>query len=240
MTALSALDWWQLAGVDTVVADAPRDWLAPVEPRNATALPPSAASPAPAPPSTAARPTVPLPATLAAMHALLAAAPVFGEGGIRLAPEGDPASGLMVLIDMPEPEDAAAGHLLAGKTGLLFERMLAAIGRDRASVYFAAITPARPLGGALPPAVGAEHARLARHHVALAAPRAVLLMGSGASCAILGADLLETRGRLHTVTPGATPCAAIATFHPRFLFKQPARKAGAWCDLRLLAGALAQ
>lgn len=227
MDALNALGWWQLAGVDTAVEDAPRDWLArPHAPQTAIS--------APAPEETA------LPATLAAMHAFLASAPIFEESGTRLAPEGDPASGLMVLIDMPEGEDAEAGQLLAGKTGLLFERMLAAIGRDRASIYLAAITPARPLGGTLAPDIAAEHARLALQHAALAAPRALLLMGTAASCAILGADLHETRGRLHIVTHGAAHFTAVTTFHPRFLFRQPARKAGAWSDLRLLAGALAR
>jgi DNA polymerase len=227
MDALNALGWWQLAGVDTAVEDAPRDWLA-------RPSAPQAAAPTPAPEALA------LPATLAAMHAFLASAPIFGESGTRLAPEGDPASGLMVLIDMPEGEDAEAGQLLAGKTGLLFERMLAAIGRDRGSIYLAAITPARPLGGTLPPDIAAEHARLALLHAALAAPRALLVMGTAASCAILGADLHETRGRLHSVTQGAANFAAVATFHPRFLFRQTARKAGAWRDLRLLAGALAR
>jgi DNA polymerase len=225
MQVLSALDWWRLAGVDTLVEDAPCDWLAP-----------AAARPA----APALSDTAPLPATLAAMQAFLASAPLFGESGARLPPEGDPASGLMVLIDMPEGGDAEAGQLLTGGTGLLFERMLAAIGRDRASIYLAAITPTRPVGGTLSADAAAEHARLALQHAALAQPRALLVMGTAASCAILGADLHETRGRVHTVTQGASRFAVVATFHPRFLFRQPARKAGAWRDLRLLTGALAR
>jgi len=230
MEALSALDWWQLAGVDSLVEDEPRDWLARVRaPATEAAAPVVARSEARA-----------LPATLAAMHALLADDPLFGDVGTRLAPEGDPASGLMVLIGMPEAEDAEGGHLLSGRIGLLFERMLAAIGRDRASIYLAAATPARPIGGRLTAEQAESHGRLALHHAALAAPRAMLLLGDGASGAILGAGLHETRGRVHEVRQGDATFRAVASFHPRFLLRHPIRKAAAWDDLRLLAGALAQ
>jgi DNA polymerase len=40
--AASALGWWHEAGVDTIVADRPRDWLAP-----AASRPEAAAAPAP-------------------------------------------------------------------------------------------------------------------------------------------------------------------------------------------------
>ena len=223
--ALSALDWWQLAGVDTLVDDAPRDWLAA----------PVKAAAAPLPAATA----LALPETLEAMRAFLAADPGFGESA-RLAPTGDPAAGFMVLVDMPEPDDAQAGQLLSGAVGLLLDRMLGAIGRDRASAYVAPITPARPAGGRLAPETAAAHAKIALHHAALAAPRVLLLIGDGASRAILGAEVARTRGRLHGLNHGEANMTAIATFHPRLLLQQPARKADAWADLRLVLGGLAQ
>lgn len=226
--ALSALGWWQLAGVDTLVDDAPRDWLtAPAKPAAAIQPTPEAAAPAA------------LPETLEAMRAFLASDPSLGDGP-RLAPEGDPASGLMLLVDMPEAGDAEAGQLLSGPAGLLLDRMLAAIGRDRASAYLAPITPARPAGGRIAPETAAAHARIALAHAALAAPRVLLLIGDGASRAVLGTEVARARGCLHALNLGGASMAAIATFHPRLLLQQPARKADAWADLRLVLGGLAQ
>ena len=90
--AASALDWWEEAGVDTIVGETPRDWLKPARrrPRAAPAEPPAPA---------------PLPDTLDAFHDWLAtsaelpfAAPV---GAARGAGRAIPASGLMILVDMP-------------------------------------------------------------------------------------------------------------------------------------------
>jgi DNA polymerase len=47
-------------------------------------------------------------------------------------------------------------------------------------------------------------------------------------------NLAQARGSIHPINleGGTTPL--IATFHPRFLLQQPARKADAWADLRML------
>jgi len=241
--ALNALGWWQLAGVDTLVEEAPCDWLAPAADAATPASKAFPASPAPAPQPAS------LPATLDAMRALLADDPTFGpaprDGGApRLLPEGSPTSGLMLLTGMPEADDAAAGTLFAGRIGLLFDRMLAAIGRDRASIYLSAISPARPAGGRIAPETADACARIALHHVALARPRVLLLMGKEASCAILGADIPETRGRLHRLDQGPDQgeagVTAVATFHPRLLLQRPSLKAAAWSDLRLALGAMGE
>lgn len=224
--ALSALGWWQEAGVDVLVDDAPRDWLRPAAPR-------------PAPAAPAAEPD-PLPATLAAIHARLA------EPGLvpaaltaPVAPAGEVASGLMLLVDMPDPGDAEAGQLVSGEAGRLLDRMLAAIGRDRASIYLAPFAPARPAGGRLDPATCEALARLAFQHVALVQPRAVLMLGDTGVRAMLGRGLAEARGGMHDLNHRGHTVRAVATFHPRYLLREPAAKAKAWADLRLLLGELA-
>ena len=218
---LSALRWWQEAGVDTIVEDAPRDWLRPVA--RTLAPPPATAAPAA------------LPTTLEAFQGwLLTADRMPGEASGRLAPLGDPASGLMLLADAPDPEDARAGALMSGEIGRLFDRMLAAIGRDRASIYLATMAPARPAGGRVEAATMPELIAAARHHVRLAEPRLLLLLGDAACQAMIGQDLAPARGRIHEFGDDGHSVRAIASFHPRFLLKQPARKADAWQDLRLL------
>jgi len=226
--ALSALDWWRDAGVDTLVADAPRNWLA--EPVGGA---PVAAAPRPAP---AARP-----ATLPALRAWIESAPTLPDGslpGRRLLAEGDPASNLMILVDMPEPADGAAGRLLSDETGRLLDRMLAAIGRDRNSVYLASLCHARPAGGRVDPAALSAIADIARQHVTLAAPKRLFLMGQAVSRAILATELVEIRGELRIVNHGGASVEAVASFAPRFLIQNPARKADAWRDLRVLTGGI--
>lgn len=223
--AASALAWWRDAGVDVLVAETPRPWIG----ARGEEAPAPAVIPEPAPTA--------LPATLPEFQRWLAEAerlPDGSERGRRLSPEGDPAAGLMVLIDAPEPEDATTGQLLSGPAGALFERMMAAIGRDRATLYLASLCLARPLGVRLDEKARDELAALARHHVALAAPKRLLVMGDAASRALFGTEMLAARGRLHPVNHSGVMVEGVATMSPRVLLKRPAQKAEAWKDLRLL------
>lgn len=223
--AASALAWWEAAGVDTLVDDAPRDWFA----RPATPRP--AATPAPA-----AAPG--LPATLADFLAWRHgdAAPDARFGTVRLPFAGDPAAPLLVLTDMPE--DGDTDTLLAGPAGRLFDAMLAAIGLTRAQVYLAALAISRPATGQLPAEALPELARIARHLVALTRPHALLLLGQAPSRALLAADAARARGSLHSVDHDGGKTTATVLMPPRFLLTQPARKADAWADLLMLKGIL--
>jgi len=152
----------------------------------------------------------------------------------RTAPTGDPSSALMVLVDLPEAEDAASGRLLSGPVGELFDKMIAATGRDRQSLYLAAMAPGRPAGGYVDRAAGALFGELARHHVALARPRVLLLLGEQPCRAFLNLGFVEARGRAHDVKLPDGTTTAIATFHPRTLLQHPEQKKRSWEDLQLL------
>lgn len=219
----STLDWWREAGVDTLVAERPRDWLKP------------AAKEVPEPAAQAASAPAALPADLAALRAwLLTSDAVPGPPAQRLDSSGDPAAELMVLVDCPEPGDREAGALLGGEPGELFDRMLAAIGRERAAVYLAALSPARPASGRIEDDIRDILAPIAAHHVALAAPRFVLAMGEASSRALCGANLASARGRLHEINQDGASVIAVASFSPRTLLQRPAWKAESWKDLQLL------
>ncbi|MBC2777638.1 uracil-DNA glycosylase family protein [Parasphingopyxis marina] len=226
----SALDWWREAGADVIVGDEPRGWLTeskPLAPKAPTKGAPVAVDTPPVP--------VAMPSALAEFRPwLLDATIIEAPREARLDAAGDPASGLMVLIDMPEQGDESAGKLLSGEAGLLFDRMLAAIGRDRASIYLAAFSPARVLGGALNETAFAALADAAKRHVALAAPRQLLLMGEAPSRAFCGVSLNEARGKQRVLNHDGGTVSAIATFHPRFLLQQPRLKAQSWKDLQML------
>jgi DNA polymerase len=244
--AASALDWWRDAGVDASIDEAPRDWLAPVEApkpvRRAQAVTEAAAA-------------APLPNTLAAFEAWRVGsdAPEAGWPGEPIAAQGSAASDIMVLIDLPEREDAESGMLMSGPAGRLFDRMLAAIGRDRASIYLVPVCGSRPVAGRIAPEIEERLNEVARHHVKLAAPKRLLLLGNAPSRALLGADVMRVRGSLHVINlnggkgsgadtdqPGGNDVAtqAVASFHPRFLLERPAAKAEAWKDLQMLIGNL--
>ena len=230
--AESMLDWWREAGLDALVDEAPRHWLA--EPKVAAERPARAES---APTKPVAAPTA-LPATLAAFNAwrVSEVAPDFGWGNVRIGPMGDAASDVMIMVEAPERDDESAGHLLAGAPGILFDRMLAAIGKSRDSILLASLAGTRPLAGRLPPDAFDDLARIARHHLGLVAPKALLLMGNAPSRAVLGADVALARGSSHVVNHGGATIRTVATFHPRFLLERPAAKGEAWRDLQLLMG----
>lgn len=224
--AASALAWWEAAGVDVLVDDAPRDWFAR----------PALAQPAAAPVAAAAAEA--FPATLDAFCAwrLSDAAPDARWGPARLPFAGDAAAPLLVLTDQPEEADTDA--LLSGPAGRLFDNMLAAIGLIRSQVFLGALAVSRPATGQVPSAALPELARIARHLIALARPRVVLLLGQAPSRALIEADAARARGRLHSINHEGGTTAATVMMPPRFLLGQPARKADAWADLMLLRGTL--
>jgi uracil-DNA glycosylase len=225
--AESALSWWEEAGVDTIVGEQPRDWLAAPGPAAPAA---KAAEAAPAPLET-------LPDDLPAFQAWLAATdaiPFASSPARRVAPAGDPAAGLMAITDMPTAEDVAAGLLFGGEAGALVDRMLAAIGRSRETIYLAPFSPIRPPAGRIDPDGVRFLTEVMRHHIGLAAPKALLIFGNDCARALLGMPMAQARGRWHDVaTPGGV-VRALVTIRPQELLTQPRLKAHAWADLQML------
>ncbi|MGP1283198.1 MAG: uracil-DNA glycosylase family protein [Parasphingopyxis sp.] len=223
--------WWREAGVDTIVADEPRSWLeeAKLPGKTGRTVEPKAV------PSAASSKPLQMPADLGAFREwLLSTDALDGPAGDRLDAIGDPASGLMILVDMPDKGDRQAGQLLSGDTGRLFDRMLAAIGRDRVSAYIAPLSPMRMAGGAIDETGFDTLTRAARHHVALAKPGQLLVMGDTPSRVFCGSSLNESRGKTHIFNHDGGTVSVTATFHPRFLLRQPRLKAQSWKDLQMM------
>lgn len=220
--AASALSWWSDAGVDVLVEDEAFGWLVR-QPEHA-----------PEPPAVA---PIALPATLDAFTAwrIGAEVPEARWGSPLIAASGPVTAELMVLVDCPERDDRDC--LLTGPAGRLFDRMLDAIGLTRGGIHLAAVCAARPVAGRMPRDTEARLAEIARHHLALVAPKRLLVLGNAASRAVLSAELTEARGSLRALNhrSGKTTAAA-ASFHPRFLLEKPVCKAEAWKDLQVLMG----
>jgi uracil-DNA glycosylase len=226
----SLIGWWADAGFDQMIDEAPIPWLergVKVEPRILEAGKPRASVPQ----------VREMPSDLAGFTDWLLALPnldLVCPPAQRIAASGNPAAELMILIDVPEPGDSANGMLLSGQAGALFDRMLAAIKRDRQSTYIAAICPGRPPGGSIEEELLVNLAPLARQHIALAAPKRLWLMGQTASRAVLGVDEASARGRLGNFNHEGVNVTAVASFSPRFLLANPKRKAAAWADMQML------
>ena len=233
--AASILDWWHDAGVDLQVEDEPRDWSAP-EPVRAPRVMPGQ------PPAAAALATsvASLPDTLEAFLAwrLSDAAPEASWDGISLTATGPADAALMVLVDCPDRGDGDAGQILSGAPGRLFDRMLAAMGLSRETVHIASVCARRPIAGRTPAGLESRLAEIALHHVALIAPRGLLLLGNAASRAVLGTELTDARGHSHAIDHKSGKSTAVATFHPRFLIEKPMAKAESWKDLQRVMGDL--
>lgn len=227
----STLDWWRDAGVDMLVDDAVRDWLAP---------PPARAAVAAVPTAQVAIPAAGLPDTLDAFKAwrLGPDAPESAWSGISLATSGPADARVMVLVDCPEREDGDAGALLSGEAGRLLDRMLVAIGLSRATVHLAAVCARRPSAGRMAREVEERLGEIARHHVALVAPERLLLLGDATSRAVLAMERDAVRGKLQDFDHKMGRTGVVASRHPRLLLERPALKAESWRDLRLLVSGM--
>ncbi len=242
------MQWWSDAGVDTMVDEAPRDWLRPASPpAPSSVIPAKAGIQTKSAPGTAdwisasagmtgtAQDTPP--DQLELFRGWLKDSPHLpfaAPRAPRVCPSGDPASGLMMLADMPAAEDCASGTLLSGEVGRLFDRMLAAIGRSRETIYLASLSCLRSPGGRLEGEAGGRCAALARHHIGLVRPRALLLFGDAPSTSLLGLNMAQARGRWHDLETHAGPVKALVTLPPDLLLKAPKLKAHAWADLQML------
>jgi len=154
---------------------------------------------------------------------------VFADG-IRGAP-------LMIIGEAPGADEDRLGKPFVGRSGQLLDRMLAAIGFSRQSnAYITNILFWRPPGNRKP--TGDEIAAclpFVWRHIALGRPRLVLLSGGTATAAMLDRSegITRLRGRWFELpVPGLDrPVPAMASYHPSFLLRTPARKSEMWRDL---------
>lgn len=154
---------------------------------------------------------------------------VFGSGALQTAQ-------WLVVTDPPDEADDAAGDAFVGEAGRLLDRMLQAAGQTRrgeaATAFVTPIVKCRPPRGRAPqPAeLAACEAVLARQ-AELLQPRLVLALGLQAARRLTG--LAEPLGRLRGQVHRWRGLPVVASFHPAYLLRSPADKAGAWDDLCL-------
>ena len=157
--------------------------------------------------------------------------------------EGDPATGLLLIGEVPDADEDRAGRPFAGPPGALLDRMLASIGLSRADMLIAPLIPWRPPGDRkVSPVEMAACLPFLHRLLVLAQPRLVVLMGVRPLRALVGADssLARLRGRwLPVAVSGApAPIQALPMRHPAHLLANPLSRRDAWHDLMLLRSTL--
>jgi uracil-DNA glycosylase family 4 len=249
LLAESYHDWWSLAGVDSLVGERPAGWLdAPVsndvaaKPKFSPLAEPEIA-PLPAalqrqevPAAPKAKGPVVLPDGWEEFQTWLAESPdVPGSqwDARRVLPVGEAEAPLMLLTAWPEIDDQRDGALFSGPPGQLLDAMLRAIGRTRADCYLASLAVTRPPGGRIDDKDAADLDRLLWHHLRLAKPGRLLLVGSDIVRMAARVSLPDARGRLLDINQDGGKVETVAVAHPAMLLARPAHKAAAWDSLKL-------
>lgn len=239
-TGLAALSWLVGAGVDVVVGDAPRNWLAapvavPVRPPSSSQILPKSPVAPPARPAAVPQIAPVAPVVAADLPALMAAIgdfahPLRRSGAAPQLLDGAIASGIFILCEQPEPENSPAAQLRS--------RMLAAIGLslDNSALAHRVPWPVSPDTAPRPNDIAVFAPFLARA-LELHPPRLILALGqTAAALAGDGMAVASARGKWGQV--GDAPLLAISS--PRFLLKQPQQKRQAWADLQAFAARVAK
>ncbi|NKN15757.1 uracil-DNA glycosylase [Rhizobium laguerreae] len=147
---------------------------------------------------------------------------------------GDAESGIMVIGSAPSAEDDREGMPFSGKSGQLFDKMLAAIGLTRSSVLLTQVIPWRPPGNRAPSAAEMDICRpFIERQIALAEPKAILLLGNFSARFFFGENdtIHGLRGRWKEIAVADCVIPAIASLHPQDLLTAPVNKRLAWNDL---------
>jgi DNA polymerase len=154
--------------------------------------------------------------------------------------DGNPEGRLMLVGEAPGRDEDIQGLPFVGRSGQLLDRMLAAIGLDRSTVYIANIVPWRPPGNRDPTPQESEICLpFIRRQIELADPDVLVCLGGPSAQALLGAKgITRTRGRWFSYQTGTRDIRAMPTFHPAFLLRSPLQKRLAWRDFLAVRKAL--
>ncbi|MFC3267304.1 uracil-DNA glycosylase family protein, partial [Camelimonas abortus] len=148
---------------------------------------------------------------------------------------------LMLVGEAPGAEEDRIGRPFVGRSGQLLDRMLAAIGHDRSSVFIANTVPWRPPGNRTPtPQESAICRPFIERQIELVNPQVLVCLGGPAAQALLGVrdGILRVRGRWSVCQAGERRIRAMPTLHPAYLLRSPLQKRLAWRDFLAVKMAL--
>lgn len=149
--------------------------------------------------------------------------------------DGNPEAPLMLVGEAPGRDEDIQGKPFVGRSGQLLDRMLTAIGIERASgAYIANVIAWRPPGNRTPTPLETEICRpFIERQIELAKPKVLVTLGGPSAKVLLHATegVLKLRGRWKThVTASGVEIPTMPTLHPAYLLRNPAHKKLAWRD----------
>ena len=156
--------------------------------------------------------------------------------------DGNPAARIMLVGEAPGRDEDLQGVPFVGRSGQLLDRMLAAIGLDRTSVYIANVVPWRPPGNRTPtPQETAACRPFIARQIELVDPDFLICLGAPAAAELMNnkQGILKFRGQWRDFDTGTRTIRAMATLHPAYLLRQPLQKRLAWRDFLALKQAFA-
>lgn len=256
MSPLEALRWHLEMGLDEVVDELPVDRYAtaqqphPATPATAPAIQPTQDMPQAEPrqasgqalaPAEGARDAIAVAAGAQTIDELRESLEGFEGCALKFTAtntvfaDGDPSSDLMLIGEAPGVDEDRQGLPFVGASGQLLNRMLAALGRERDTVYISNILFWRPPGNRSP--TDAETAAclpFVQRHIELAKPKVLVFLGGSSAKTMLSRKegIMRLRGKWFDYTSDGldAPIPAMPTFHPAFLLRQSAQKREAWRD----------
>ena len=150
---------------------------------------------------------------------------VFGVGNI--APR------ICFFGEAPGADEDRLGEPFVGRGGQLLNKMIAACGLKREEVYIFNVLKCRPPDNRNPlPDEVANCRGYFERQFEILRPEIICCLGAVASQALLSTDrgIGKLRGRFHDYQGIPVVC----TYHPAYLLRNPAAKADAWEDLKLM------
>lgn len=162
---------------------------------------------------------------------------------------GSPQAQVMFVGEGPGFDEDHKGEPFVGRSGQLLDKIMAAIGLSRETVYIANIVKCHPMkdpsdpeqhGNDRPPSP--EEIEACRSwldaQIRAIAPRFIVTLGAVPARVLLGdpTPITKIRGAWRTYDPGggAAPVRLMPTFHPAALLRNPNLKPDVWADMKNL------
>lgn len=137
---------------------------------------------------------------------------------------------LLILTDMPSSDDDASGVVLSGSAGELMDKMLQAIGLNRADVSILPMLFWRTPGGRTPTQEELDLSRpFVDKAIELLSPCVILTLGSLPASEYANVNLAKSHGVPVVIGNGIT---VVPIFHPNYLILKPVAKRDVWNALQ--------
>lgn len=147
--------------------------------------------------------------------------------------EGNPAARVVLVGEGPGQEEDRLGRPFVGPAGRLLDRIIAAMGWQRAEVYICNVIKCRPPRNRDPEVNEIEQCGpFLRRQLLAIRPQAILALGSFATQFLLTSQqpISRLRNRIHRFEG----IPVVPTYHPAYLLRNPLQKRQVWEDVQLL------